>query len=176
VGRAEDEGAVSVESVDTTLLDDVCSRVREQLSDDDAARAEAFVRQYYRWVAPEDLAERDPLDVYGLALAHFNLARRRRPGTTKVRVYNPQFEEHGWQSSHTAVEVVTDDMPFLTDSVTAELNRRGFRVHLIIHPVVGVKRDAEGDLVEDDGRTEGLVHPFEVDQVQGCAHRRPSIR
>ena len=59
----------------------------------------------------------------------------RTPGTPKVRVYNPQFEEHGWQSTHTAVEIVTDDMPFLIDSVSMELNRRGFGVHLIIHPV-----------------------------------------
>ena len=58
---------MSVESVDRTLLDDVCSRLRKQLSDDDAARAEAFVRQYYRWVAPEDLAERNPLDLFTVA-------------------------------------------------------------------------------------------------------------
>ena len=139
---------MSVESVDRTLLDVVCSRVREQLSEADASQAEAFVRQYYRWVAPEDLAERNPLDMYGLALAHFNLARRRPPGTTKVRVYNPQFEEHGWQSSHTAVEVVTDDMPFLTDSVTMELNRRDFGVHVVIHPVMSVRRDDDGRLTE----------------------------
>ena len=42
-----------------------------------------------------------------------------------MRVYNPQFEEHGWQSTHTAVEIVTDDMPFLIDSVSMELNRAG---------------------------------------------------
>src|SRR4029079_15123675 len=44
--------------------------------------------------------------------------------------------------------IVTDDMPFLTDSVTAELNTGGFAVHLIIHPVMAVKRDAEGRLTE----------------------------
>ena len=70
------------------------------------------------------------------------------PGTPKVRVYNPRFEEHGWQSTHTAVEIVTDDMPFLIDSVSMELNRRGCGVHLIIHPVLSVRRDADGQLVE----------------------------
>jgi glutamate dehydrogenase len=151
---------VSVETVDRSLLDEVCSRVRAHLSDADAARAEAFVRQYYRWVAAEDLAERSPLDVYGLALAHYNLARRRPPGTTKVRVYNPQFEEHGWQSTHTAVEVVTDDMPFLTDSVTMELNRQGFGVHVVIHPVMTMRRDEAGRLTE--------VLPAQPDGAQGA--------
>src|SRR5215211_419520 len=129
-------------------MEDVCSRVREQLPGEDAIQAEAFVRQYYRWVSTEDIAERNPLDMYGLALAHFNYARVRPSGVTKVRVFNPRFETHGWQSTHTAVEIVTDDKPFLIDSVSMELNRRGFGVHLIIHPVMYVRRDDDGGLLD----------------------------
>ena len=139
---------MKVEDTEQALTEAVCSRVREQLGSVDAELAEAFARQLYRWVAAEDVAERDPLDLYGLALGHFNFAREREPGTPKVRVYNPRFEEHGWQSTHTAVEIVTDDMPFLIDSVSMELNRRGFGVHLIIHPVLGVRRDDDGELLE----------------------------
>ena len=139
---------MAVEDTEQALTEAVCSRVREQLSSVDAGLAEAFARQLYRWVAAEDVADRDPLDLYGLALGHFNFARERAPGTPKVRVYNPRFEEHGWQSTHTAVEIVTDDMPFLIDSVSIELNRRGFGVHLIIHPVLGVRRDDDGELLE----------------------------
>ena len=116
-----------MQAVDEELIDSVCERLREHLPGSEAEQAEAFARQYYRWVAPDDLADRSPLDVYGAALAHFDLARRRTPGTPNVRVYNPQFDIDGWQSTHTAVEVVADDMPFLTDSVTAELNRARLR-------------------------------------------------
>ena len=139
---------MKVEDTEQAMTEAVCSRVREQLGPADAELAEAFARQLYRWVAVEDVAERDPLDLYGLALGHFNFARERPPGTPKVRVYNPRFEENGWQSTHTAVEIVTDDMPFLIDSVSMELNRRGFGVHLIIHPVLGVRRDDDGELIE----------------------------
>ena len=139
---------MKVEDTEQALTEAVCSRVREQLGSVDADLAEAFARQLYRWVAAEDVAERDPLDLYGLALGHFNFARERAPGTPKVRVYNPRFEDHGWQSTHTAVEIVTDDMPFLIDSVSMELNRRGFGVHLIIHPVLGVRRGDDGELLE----------------------------
>jgi glutamate dehydrogenase len=139
---------MKVEDTEQALTEAVCSRVREQLGSADADLAEAFARQLYRWVAVEDVVERDPLDLYGLALGHFNFARERAPGTPKVRVYNPHFEEHGWQSTHTAVEIVTDDMPFLIDSVSIELNRREFGVHLIIHPVLGVRRDDSGELLE----------------------------
>ena len=66
---------MTVQDVDEALLDTVCSRLRAHLSGDEAKQAEAFARQYYRWVAPEDIAERSELDVYGAALAHFDLAR-----------------------------------------------------------------------------------------------------
>src|SRR3954447_5185136 len=152
---------MKVEDPEQAVTEAVCSRVREQLGGADAELAESFARQYYRWVAPEDVADRDPLDLYGLALGHFNFARERPPGTPKVRVYNPHFEEHGWQSTHTAVEIVTDDMPFLIDSVSMELNRRGCGVHLIIHPVLSVRRDEAGRLLEilapGDGAEEGAI-------------------
>ena len=137
-----------VEEVDETLIESVCERLRGQLPDGDAEQATRFIRRYYRWVSPDDIADRSELDVYGAALAHFNFAREREPGTPKVRVFNPEFETHGWKSTHTAVEIVTDDMPFLIDSVTMELNRRGFGVHVIIHPVMPVRRDAAGRLIE----------------------------
>jgi glutamate dehydrogenase len=175
---------VKVQHVDEALIDTACSRAREHLPEDAAGQAEEFIRQYYRWVAPDDIAERSPLDIYGLALAHFNLARDRAPGATKVHVYNPEFDAHGWQSTHTAVEIVTDDSPFLIDSVSMELNRRGFGVHLIIHPVLIVRRDSEGRLAEvlpphpeqpGDATAESVIHaeverqtdPAELESLRG---------
>ena len=71
---------MKVEDTEQALTEAVCARVREHLNGADAELAEAFARQLYRWVAPEDVAERDPLDLYGLALGHFNFARERSPG------------------------------------------------------------------------------------------------
>ena len=101
----------------TELMDEVAALARERVSAGDIDLVLAFVADYYAGVSPDDLAERKPDDLYGAAVAHLNLARRRAPGTPKVRVYNPQVEQHGWQSTHTVVEIVTDDMPFLIDSV-----------------------------------------------------------
>src|SRR3954451_24438933 len=152
---------MKAEAVDETLIESVCERLREHLNGEDAEQATRFVRQYYRWVAPDDIAERSALDVYGAALAHFNFARERPPGTPKVRVYNPDFDTHGWKSTHTAVEIVTDDMPFLTDSVTIEHSRRGLGAPVIMHPVRRVRRDAGGRLVEvlaiDEAPGEGFT-------------------
>ncbi len=153
------------------LLDKVVARVREQMTEDQAPLVEEFARQYYGWVDAEDLEDRSPIDAYGAALSHWSFAGRREPGEWKIRVYNPHFEEHGWQSTHTVVEMVNDDMPFLVDSTRMEINRQGYAIHMILHPVMKVRRDEEGRLVdvlspdadEEDAIAESMIH-VEVDR------------
>ena len=109
---------------------------------------ERFLRRYYRHVATEDLLARDPEDLLGAALSHQQLAANRPVGTANVRVFTPTVEENGWSCGHTVVEIVTDDMPFLVDSVTAELSRQERAIHLVVHPQLVVRRDATGVLLE----------------------------
>ncbi|MGW6141119.1 NAD-glutamate dehydrogenase [Streptomyces sp. NPDC055144] len=108
----------------------------------------AFLQRYYLHTAPEDLADRDPVDVFGAAVSHYRLAEVRPQGTANVKVHTPTVEENGWTCSHSVVEVVTDDMPFLVDSVTNELSRQGRGIHVVIHPQVTVRRDLTGKLQE----------------------------
>src|SRR5690606_16651227 len=75
-------------------------------------------------------------------------AENRPQGTANVRVHTPTVEENGWTCTHSVVEVVTDDMPFLVDSVTNELTRQGRGIHVVIHPQVVVRRDVTGKLIE----------------------------
>ncbi|GHF73482.1 NAD-glutamate dehydrogenase [Streptomyces mashuensis] len=108
----------------------------------------AYLQRYYLHTAAEDLVGRDPVDIYGAAISHYRLAENRPQGTANVRVHTPTVEENGWTSSHSVVEVVTDDMPFLVDSVTNELSRQNRGIHLVIHPQVIVRRDVTGRLLE----------------------------
>ncbi|MFE3906194.1 NAD-glutamate dehydrogenase [Streptomyces sp. NPDC059153] len=108
----------------------------------------AYLQRYYLHTAPEDIAGRDPVDVFGAASSHYRLAETRPQGTANVRVHTPTVEENGWTCSHSVVEVVTDDMPFLVDSVTNELSRQGRGIHVVIHPQVVVRRDVTGKLIE----------------------------
>ncbi|MFE3830418.1 NAD-glutamate dehydrogenase [Streptomyces sp. NPDC059092] len=142
----------------------------------DRAAVLAYLQRYYLHTAPEDLAGRDSTDVLGAALSHYRLAANRPQGTASVRVHTPTVEENGWTCSHSVVEVVTDDMPFLVDSVTNELSRQGRGIHAVIHPQVVVRRDVTGKLIEvlpegvaasaerpHDALTESWIH-VEVDR------------
>ena len=165
-----------VQEPDSALIESVCARIRERLGEEDAAHAEEFARQYYRGVPPEDLAGLDPLDVYGAVLAHWSFARHREPGTPSVRVYNPEFEQHGWQSAHTVVELVSDDMPFLVDSTTMELSGQGAGIHLLVHPVIRVRRNGDGELAgvlaadapDEDGVLAESFIRVEIDRVSAA--------
>lgn len=107
-----------------------------------------FLQRYYLHTAPEDLTDRDPVDIFGAAVSHYRLSESRPQGTASVRVHTPTVEENGWTCSHSVVEVVTDDMPFLVDSVTNELTRQGRGIHVVIHPQIVVRRDVTGKLIE----------------------------
>src|SRR5438128_7289696 len=137
--------------------------------------AEQFERLYYAEVDPDEVAARAQSDLKGAAASQLAFGREFSAGKTKVRAYNPVRDQHGWQSTHTVVEIVNDDMPFLVDSVTMEVNRQGLTLHLVIHPVLRVTRDASGELVEISapgdstaGRLESFMH-VEVDRQTDAA-------
>ena len=153
----------------TERLEEVLALVRTKAPAEQRATLEQFVNTYYEQVAPEDIIERRADDLYGAALSLWNFARKRTPGQPKLRVFNPSVEEHGWQSTHTVIEIVNDDMPFLVDSVTMEVNKHGQTLHLIVHPILTVQR-ANGELTglaaRGDAGTlaESLMH-VEVDRL-----------
>jgi glutamate dehydrogenase len=128
-----------------------------------------FVRDYYRGVDESDLRSRDPAALAAAAAGHLAFGAVRKPGHALVRMFNPAVGQHGWQSPHTVVEVVTDDMPFLVDSLAMVLNGSGLSIHTMVHPVLGVRRDRRGRLLEaaggdDAGNAESWQH-IEVDRT-----------
>ncbi|MDH3320916.1 MAG: NAD-glutamate dehydrogenase, partial [Betaproteobacteria bacterium] len=160
---------------DADLVTRVARAARGSLAPARADLAERFARLYYTGADARELAERDPKDLVGAAAAHLELGRRFDGGAAKVHVFNPRLEEHGWQSTHTVVQVVGADMPFLVDSTTVEVNRLGLTLHLVLHPVLRAVRDAQGRLQEvappaagADGRLESFMH-LEVDRQTDAA-------
>ncbi len=131
----------------------------------------SLLTAYFRHVAPEDLIERTEMDLYGALASHYKLAQERPQGTARVRVFTPSVDGHGWSAGgRSVIEIVTDDMPFLVDSVTMELSRQGRDVHVVVHPQLEVVRDITGQLksvaagdettvgTEGDGHPESWMH------------------
>ncbi|MGE5201892.1 MAG: NAD-glutamate dehydrogenase, partial [Acidobacteriota bacterium] len=144
----------------------ILGRVGERFPAPRAGAIQRFVRQFYGHVPPEDVVPRGTDDLYGAALSLWHFAQERMPGRAKLRAFNPRPDTDGWRAGRTVIEIVNDDMSFLVDSVAAALNGLGLTVHLVIHPILRVRRDDGGklvDLLEGDGGAgdavrESLMH------------------
>ncbi|HEX4619097.1 MAG TPA: NAD-glutamate dehydrogenase, partial [Steroidobacteraceae bacterium] len=129
-----------------------------------------FLRSYFHGVAEEDLAAHPPGLLARAALAHLAFGQRRAPGRALVRVFNPVAGEDGFESPHTLVLTVTDDMPFLVDSLGMALSRSELAVHLIVHPVLQARRDGRGRLTDIGANGSQAAHPeswqlYEIDRI-----------
>jgi len=115
----------------------------------------SFLKTYFMGVAHEDLMTRPPEYLARVALAHRRAGERRTAGRPVVSVLDAQLaaDAHGDAKlcPHTLVAVVTDDMPFLVDSLFLAFGRLGIGVHLIIHPLFDVRRDRAGRLAPAAG-------------------------
>jgi glutamate dehydrogenase len=159
------------ETLKQQLMDQVIRFIGGRIERARAAQVEAFVRQFYANVPFADIAQDPPEDLFCAALSLWQFAHKRQPGAAKVRVFNPHQDEHGWRSSHTVVEIVNDDMPFLVDSVTAELARQDLDVHLVVHPIMRIARDKSGqitDIGKPDAPAESVmqIHATQVGQPE----------
>ena len=108
--------------------------------------------------SPPESVPKDEQAREAMAASMAELSAGRSPGTAAVRVVNPSDAE-GWTSRHTIIQVVTDDMPFLVDSVLGEVALRDLQVHDLLHPQMVL--DEAGQLVDVDGTAAGPDHRVE---------------
>jgi glutamate dehydrogenase len=111
-----------------------------------AENADIFVRAFYAILPAEDLTAAGPKKLSAIALALWRFMQNRPAGSLKLRLFNPSQGVDGWQSPHTVVAMLNDDMPFIIDSVTAYLTAQHLTIHRLIHPVLRVGRDSSGAL------------------------------
>lgn len=125
-----------------------------------------FVQQFYQKMPAMDLERIDPARAAAIALSAYDYAASRKPGEVKIRIYQPRKKEHGWESDHMVVEMLNDDMPFLVDSVSAELQRQQLMPLQTIHPLIHLRRDK--------GKLEEVVEaqPNDKSQIESFIHFR----
>ncbi|MHA6494434.1 NAD-glutamate dehydrogenase [Pseudomonas borbori] len=138
-----------------------------------------FAEHFFGIIALDELTQRRLSDLVGCTLSSWRLLERFDPAKTEVRVFNPDYEKHGWQSTHTAVEILHADIPFLVDSVRMELNRHGYSIHTLQNSVFSVRRNPKGELLEilpkgsqgEDVKQEALMF-LEIDRCASTSEMK----
>ena len=121
-----------------SIIERISAYAKKQLPPKEASLIDKFTRLYYANIALEDIQERSIPDLYGIVLSHWELIYQRKPNQLKISLFNPNYEGRGWQSTHTIIQIITDDMPFLIDSIRMEINRLKLTTHLMIY-IGGIK-------------------------------------
>lgn len=79
-----------------------------------------------------------------MAVSHWEMAKQRKKGEPQLRIYCPAVEEG--ECRKTVIDIVSDDLAFLVDSVAAEINRHNVLIGILIHPNIYTAYDNKGNL------------------------------
>lgn len=107
---------------------------------------QAFVAQFFAKMPVSELSRLADTQAASVARAAFRFMQEREKNTPKIRLFQPNKAEHGYETHRLVLELINDDKPFLIDSLTSELVRNGFTVFETIHPIFFVSRDEKGKL------------------------------
>ena len=150
----------------------IAAAVRGMVDPPDAATAEKFANLTCSELGPEELARRGVDGWAAMCADLFRWVRSRPAGHASVRAFNPDPSHNGWRCPHSVIEVITDDVPFLVDSLEMVIRGEGLRLHRLIHPVMDIGRGAGGTMTAvaacgDGGSAESVMHA-EIDCVDAA--------
>ncbi len=124
----------------TAELTAVVERAMEACAPSDRELLAAFVPELLGEIDDDELAHLPVDELAATCLAHLQLGRVRGRAQTLVEVRS------GSGGSRSVLLVVTDDAPFLVDTVRLVLERHGLAIHLMVHPMIDVARGSNDEL------------------------------
>lgn len=124
-------------------FDSFYKAILKSLPEDASPDAKLLAGQFYDKLPVVDLDGLDPKAAAKTVISAYEFMVVRTSGAPKLRVTH--------NKKRTVVEILNDDMPFLFDSIVAEFGRQGIHIHSILHPIVSVKRDVKGKLLQVAG-------------------------
>ncbi|MCP5433005.1 MAG: NAD-glutamate dehydrogenase [Alphaproteobacteria bacterium] len=140
----------------------------------------SFVEAFSRRISFDDTGLYAPDALVRVCADLWALGRDRKAGTSAVAVRPLPGE--GGESGATSVQIVTDDMHFIVDSVLGEITESGLSIRRVLHTIVDVTRGRAGRRtacapadtttpVKRDAVRESVIHvelpPLAGEQVYG---------
>ena len=131
----------------SVILKNVSQLIKKKVPKESAGLVEQFATLLYRNISSLDLSARNDSDMYGATLSLWSSLNEHKDKEPVIHVFNPSVSEHGWKSSHTIIEIIIEDMPFLVDSIRIALNRLGLSPHLMLNSPLKLVRDKDQSII-----------------------------
>lgn len=133
------------------LIDDLADHIPVEQMDS----FREFVYRYYSLDTREELVSGDWQDFLGATRSFWKFIQYHNPGHPRIEVINPEYNMHGWHSTHTVIRILHRDMPFVVDSVRMKLNEYGSTIHWLRNGVLYSRRSEDMTLLFADEPVEG---------------------
>ncbi|OCH21827.1 NAD-glutamate dehydrogenase [Aliivibrio logei] len=153
------------------LLEKVYALIAEKLEMPQQSLITQLAQRLFANIDDDDLLQRNESDMYGATLSLWNHLSDVNLSDISVRIFNPTLSQDGWQSTHTVVEIVTPDNPFLVDSVKMALTRLDMTSHFMLHGPHCFTRE-NGEIISicsNDSTMQQTLFHFEVDHLSDPA-------
>ena len=132
----------------SVILKNVAQIIKKKVPKESADLVNQFATLLYSNISSLDLSNRNDSDMYGATLSLWSSLNEHTDNEPVIHVFNPSVSKNGWKSSHTIIEVIVKDMPFLVDSIRIALNRLGLSSHLMLNSPLKMIRDKNHNITK----------------------------
>ena len=154
--------SLSISKEDISQISDIATSYVQK----DKSLVEPFMQSYYRTLHHEIADQIDNVDLAGMALHHFILLKAYKGDKPQLKILNPIAEEQHFHSSHTIIQMVAYDRPFLVDTILMSLEAQGINVHRTYNTIISVERDDDGHITQIDSATESATSHLSLIQCE----------
>ena len=97
-------------------------------------------------ISEKDLEFFDANIMMHMAQSHWDMAKCRKKGEPELKIYCPDMDKGDCRK--TVIDIVSDDVAFLVDSVAAEINKHNHLIGILVHPVLYTKYNDKAELLD----------------------------
>lgn len=165
----------AIASSRSELLESLYQRLLVHFPDQHHADLRVLINRLFQHASMRDLQSYETTDLAGMVVTFWRSIQVKKPNTPHVELLNPNVEEHEWQSSHSIVTILSDEVPFVIDSARLALNELSVNIHAVFYGTFKVERDKSGQFqrFSESGSPE-LLLCIEMDRTT-VAKQRKSI-
>ena len=132
----------------SSILNQILHRGRRHYKQRTGVLFASFADQYLENVPLIDLDSIEISDLFRLISIHWGKSERKATKKPQIEIFNTTSSKHEFSVARTIIQIVTNDMPFLVDSVSAELNRQNLDVRVVMHPILNICRNKSGKIIK----------------------------
>jgi glutamate dehydrogenase len=128
----------------SNLIASISAQVRTKFPSENG-NLDSFVNHFFKRIPLEFLQRMHVNELVMIVQEAWKLFQRRPSSESLVKIKEYSLMHH--TVPRLGIFMVNIDQPFLIDSVTNFLEKNGYKLELLVHPVLGVQRTVEGKLI-----------------------------